>query len=652
MIIKKQYAIWCVGLLLAAASTVTTAQDTSAGGAKERELLAVLQSEAAKSEKAVTCKQLAIYGTEQSVPDLALLLADKELASWARIALEAIPGPVTDAALREALGQLEGRLLIGVINSIGVRRDAGAIGVLTQKMGDTQADVAGAAAVALGHIGGAKAAKTLTQALATGPDSVRSAVAEGCILCAEQFMLAGHTTDAVELYDTVRRAPVPDQRQLEAIRGAILARGSAGVPLLIEQLESPDAKKLGIGLRSARELGGQAVTEQLAAEMDQLNPDRRPLLLMALADRHDAAVLPVVVKAAESGSQELRLTALTLLIRLGDVSCLPVLVAAMQEPDAQLGQAAMETMIRLPGEAVDAEVVATLQKTEGKLKGMLIEVAGQRQISAALPVVAASLHATDSSISNEAVQTIAIIGREQQAGTLVQMLQDSGSSADHETTRKALLAVCGRCGDKCTEYLWPLTQSRDNDLHNIGLHALAIIGGPEALGAVKSAIAQADPAVQDEAMRILSTWPNNWHDDSDAGQALLALTRSADKTSHQVLALRGYLRYVGGNSKLSNEQKVAEVKALLTGTMRIEEKRQAVAVLAQAPSVAALDLLTTLAKDAPIAEEAYSALVVVAGRDIRGVSKDQRRQVLKSVIEKSKNQGTKQRAQKALRGIR
>ncbi len=53
------------------------------------------------------------------------LLADKELTSWARIALEAIPGPAADEALREAMGDVEGRTLIGVINSIGVRGDAG-----------------------------------------------------------------------------------------------------------------------------------------------------------------------------------------------------------------------------------------------------------------------------------------------------------------------------------------------------------------------------------------------------------------------------------------------------------------------------------------------------------------------------------------------
>jgi len=59
---------------------------------------------------------------------------------------------------------------------------------------------------------------------------------------------AGKPTEARKLYDTVRAANVPRQRQLEAIRGAILARQSAGLPLLLEQLRSPDKALFGIGL--------------------------------------------------------------------------------------------------------------------------------------------------------------------------------------------------------------------------------------------------------------------------------------------------------------------------------------------------------------------------------------------------------------------
>jgi len=634
---------------------VTFAQDRPAADvrdAKESDLIAVLNSNAPAGDKAITCKQLAIYGTEQCVPVLAPLLADKELASWARIALEAVPGPAADAALRDALGKLDGRLLVGTINSISVRRDVRAVDALVRKLDDSNADVASAAAVALGHIGGEKAARALTQSLADAPAGVRSAVAEGCILSAEWFLANGRTAEAVRLYDTVCQANVPDQRHLEAIRGAILARQSAGIPLLLEQLRSEDKKRLGVGLRTARELEGRDVTEALAAELGRISPDRRSMLLLALADRTDSAVLPAVYKAAQSGPKDLRITAINILIRLGDVSCVPVLLDAATEGDNELEQAAMETLIRLPGKDVDSDLLARLGQAKGKQQEVLIEVAGQRQISEALAAIESKLHDSNAGIRSAAVQTIGIIGQDQQADDLVKLLQETNSSAERSGIEKALLAICGRCGAVCIPHLRPLTQSRDDGLHMIGLHALAIIGGPEALATVRTAISSAEPAVQDEAVRILSTWPNNWPEDSEAGQALLTLATSAEKVSHQVLGLRGYLQYVRGDKKLSNEQKVAKVKDMWPNIKRPEERRQAIAVLAEAPSASGLELLTTLAEDRAVAEEVYSAMVQVAERGVRGVSRDQRRQVLQMVIEKSGNGGTRQRARRALARIR
>jgi len=633
-------------------SAGTVAQDRPASDVKQRDLIAVLQSDAPKSEKAITCKKLAIYGTEQSVPALAPLLADKELASWARIAIEAIPGTSADTALRNALGKLQGRLLVGVINSIAVRRDVRAVETLVQKLDDANASVASAAAVALGHIGGEKATKALTKSLTIAPAGVRSAVAEGCILCAERFLAHDRTAEAVKLYDTVRKADVPAQRHLEAIRGAILARESAGLPLLLEQLRSEDKKRLGIGLRTARELGGRNVTEALAVELDRLSPDRRPLLLLALADRSDFAVLPIVRKTAQRSSKELRITAINILIRLGDVSCVPVLLKAATEDDSGLKQAAMETLVRLPGKDVNADLLARLPQAKGKLQQVLIELVGQRQISQALPAVVLSLQDVDAEIRSAAVRTISIIGQDQQTPDLVKMLQKTKNSSERAGIRKALLAISGRCGVKCIPHLKPLTESSDNELHIIGLRALAIVGGPEALAAVKSAIETAEPLAQDEAVRILSNWPYNWPEDSEAGKALLMLATSAEKMPHQVLGLRGYLQYIRGNKKLSNERKVSNVKDMLSHIKRPEEKRQAVAVLGEAPSASALELLMTLAEDPAVVEEAYSAMVRIAAKDIRGVSRDQRRQVLQTVAEKSRNDGTKQRARKTLSGLR
>ena len=120
------------------------------GGADPDDVLAtVARGDAPPADKALACKRLAVYGSSASVADLAKLLSDERLASWARIPLEAIPGPASDEALRKAMDGLSGNLLVGVINSIGVRRDAGAVAALTAKLQDKDPEVASAAAVAL-----------------------------------------------------------------------------------------------------------------------------------------------------------------------------------------------------------------------------------------------------------------------------------------------------------------------------------------------------------------------------------------------------------------------------------------------------------------------------------------------------------------------
>ena len=62
---------------------------------------------------------------------------------------------------------------------------------------------------------------------------------------------------------------------LEATRGAILARGPAGVTLLVEQLKSPDKALFNIGLRVARELACPEATAAVVAELEKAAPARQ-----------------------------------------------------------------------------------------------------------------------------------------------------------------------------------------------------------------------------------------------------------------------------------------------------------------------------------------------------------------------------------------
>jgi HEAT repeat protein len=636
-----------------AANRPAFAAETTAGDApKERQFIAVLQSGAAPAEKAMACRHLAIHGTREAVPALAPLLENAELAAWARIALEAIPDPAADAALREAIGRLQGRLLVGVINSLGLRRDAQAVPALIPKLKDADAEVASAAAVALGRIGAEAAATALQARLADAPPAMRAALGEGCVRAADHLRAAGKTAAALALYDAVRAAQLPPQQRLEATRGAILAREAGGLPLLLEQLRAEDKGAFALGLRVARELPGENVTLGLIRTLESLPAARQPLLLLALADRHDPAVRPAVMQAARAEAPALRLAAVQVLADVGDAASVLVLLEAAVATDRELARAARQSLQRLHAEGVDAALTERLGRATGAERVVLMELCGQRRIKAALPALLGAVQDPQPEIRRAGLQAVGALGGENEAAELTRLVQREADPARRDELEGALLDVVSRVGARGVPQLSPLVRHAEPAVRVIGIHALASVGGTEALAAVVAATRDASESVQDEAVRALSTWPNNWPDDVAVAEPLLALVKSGAKRSHQVLGFRGYLQYLQADKRLQDSARVERIKELLPAAQWPEEKQAAIGVLGAQRTAASLELLQTLAADTAVAEEALSAQVSLAARDLPGVAKDQRRAVLQAVAGKTRNEATRKRAEEALKAIK
>ncbi len=639
-------------LLLCATAALAFPPAPAKAAESEPDLIKVLQSGAPPAEKAVVCKKLAVYGSKAAVPALAPLLEDKELASWARIPLEAIPDPAAGDALRAALDKVSGRLLVGVLNSIGVRRDAGSVDSVIPRLKDADAEVVAAAAVALGRIGGDPAATALKSALASAPAGAKAGVAEGCILCADRFLAAGQAPAAMALFDLVRQTDVLKERQLEATRGAILARESAGLPLLLEQLRSPDKAWFRLGLRVARELPGRDVTDALTAEMDRLPAERKPLLLLAVADRADDGVMAALHKAIESDVKPLQLAALGVLQHAGHAACVPALLHAATDNDADIVKAAKLALEKIEDPAVDAALLARLKQASGQERRVLIEVAGERHTAGALSAIVPCLADPDAAVRATAVAALGSLGEAPQAADLAGVLTKATTPAEREEVTKALVALSSRVGAATVPYLMPLAKSGQPALRIAALQALAAAGGPAALTAVAGAVSDADEGVQDEAVRTLSTWPNSWPDDSAVAGPLLALAKSAKKASHQVLGVRGYLQFVQVDKQLTDDERVARINELLPAIQRPEEKRAAIATLGGIPSAAALDALLSLGADPALAGDAYSAVVQLASTDLRNSAKEACRKALETVLAKSGDDATKKKAEKTLSKIK
>ena len=204
----------------------STHGDVSARKDLETKLVALLSTDASRSAKDFICRKLMILGTAASVPALAALLADKSLSHMARFALERIPAAEAGQALREALAKTQGEQKLGVIASLGARRDAADVDSLAGLLGDADAKVAAAAAHALGAIQSAAAAQALAGAKPAGDDA-KQAVTDASLACAEALLGLGKKDEATTIYKRFTGEDQPKHVRVAATRGMLAVSASA-----------------------------------------------------------------------------------------------------------------------------------------------------------------------------------------------------------------------------------------------------------------------------------------------------------------------------------------------------------------------------------------------------------------------------------------
>ena len=194
-------------------------------------LVRILTSaEASEFRKAKACQRAGELGAKEAVPALAALLDDPHLSTYARYGLEPIADASASEALRAALPKLKGDLQIGVVHSIGKRRDAAAGPGLTALLNGKDANAARAAAAALGSIGNAASAKELQAAFAKATGMTKMLVADALLVCAERLLADGSRDRALALYASLSAPDVPKPARLAAMQAIIREETSIGRP--------------------------------------------------------------------------------------------------------------------------------------------------------------------------------------------------------------------------------------------------------------------------------------------------------------------------------------------------------------------------------------------------------------------------------------
>jgi HEAT repeat protein len=559
-------------------------------------------------EKAKACQRLAVIGTADHVPALAALLADENLNLYGRFALEAIPDPAVDEALREAATRLQGRQLVGVINSIGHRRDAKALAMLTELAGHADRAVASAAAHAIGNLATVEAAAVLTEAL--GQDSpVKRCWGDSALACAEGLAAAGKQAEAVALYQMVAQAAVPKYMQIGALDGQFRLQQTAAKDLLLAQIRSEDKAHFDLGLSVARWMPGADVTAALADELEKLPAERQALLLRALGDRQEAVSLPIVMAATKSSSPTVRNAAIAVLAKLGDAAAVGILLDAAVG-DGPAAATAREGLKTMSTEVANAAIYARMADADAKALAVLFELAAARRITMATHKIYESLASTDPDVKLAAVaalgQLISVTDLELLTSRALSGDNTPVTAAAQAALQTAALRMADR--DATAAKLAECLPNASAEDQTFVLELLGKVSGPKALQTVFAAAKSSDAALKESATKVLGEWPN-----PEAADALLDLAKTDPENKYRVRALRGYIR-IARQLQLPDDTKLAMFQAAMQTATRDADKQVALDILSRIPSAQTLQLAVTYVDQAGLKDAAADAAAKIAAR--------------------------------------
>lgn len=586
-------------------AVVTAQTDARLRSYLEKHLVAVVSGDSTIMAKGYACCKLALVGSEQAVPALARLLHDRQAAHMALFALERIPSKAVDRVLREALDDTTGLVKVGVINSIGNRRDSLAVEGLIKSLQDDGLEIKKAAVIALGKIGTIEAARALEEYARNTPDELRRCVQDGRLRAAENLLKAGQKDEALSIYQDIYQNGQEPHIRLAGFHGLLLTEPSKAERRLLSTLRSDDSYQRGFAARKVTEMpSGQDMTAYIQS-LEHLPTVGQVALIGALALRGERAAAPTVRKFVGSSSPIVLDAALEALGKIGDASDVLLLAKVAAKGQDQESRIARQSLLELKGPEVNRQIVESLQYDDKQVRVELINSLAARMATSAAKDINEYLNDSNQMVRLAALKALGALGGRKEIVILTDFLNNLDNNKERAGALSALRSICGRLGKECADpILAGLKKASESDrIDLIGL--LPIVGGDAALQAVQAATSNQDPDIQDAGIRALAQWP-----DQGAREDLQNLANQARQLNHRVLAFRGYIRLVK-QADMPDAEKAKRLRDAVRKAERREEKVLALSGFGDIHSLESLKRMEQFIYNEDISEEVCAVVVKI-----------------------------------------
>ncbi|MBT3199060.1 MAG: DUF1080 domain-containing protein [Phycisphaerales bacterium] len=637
--------LFCLTLVFVVGSLDAAAPDKSK---RQAELIKTIKSNASQAEKDLACRELQVIGTEACVDALATMLTDPKLSHMARYALEPMPYPQAAKAMRDALAKTSGPTKVGLLISLGFRRDAGSTAAITALLSDKDPDVISAAAAALGRIGTVQAAKAL-DVFRTKADKTMLVVAgEASLTAAEQLAKNGKQDLAAAICKDLQTPKWPSHVRLGAFVGILGAGGEAAVDQAIAAIAGKDAEMRSAAISHVSKLKGKDLGKRLAAELPKLPAAPQALLVAAMGDLGDPAVLAVITKTASSDNAAVRLASIRAIGKIGEAGSAKLLCdIAAGGKSAGEQQAAVNSLHGLKGDKVNATIAAAMKAAPSEAKPRLIEALVIRKAADAIDDLIGETKGPDPRVRVTALRALGWIAQPADLKKLVPLAVKPADDSARSAAELAIVQVARKISDQEARSDIPLAALKtasDNPTKCSMLRVLGALGGKKAFESVAPAIKDSSSDVQDAAVKALASWPS-----SRGLDPLMNVVKTTSNAKHRVLALRGCVRILAlGDCTV--ERTLASYRELIKVAKTPADTKLILSGLGATADPATLEIIEPFIAQKQFRAEAEFAQLDVA-RGIMNSSSQIAREVATS-LRRSKNPSVAKQANRMIKSLR
>jgi len=576
---------------------------------EEQDLIAVLQSPAGIVQKCNACLRLKTTGTAKSVPVLAALLGDEKISHAACNTLEVMPCPEAGTVLRGALDRTSGLVKAGIINTLGMRHDREAVPLLTKLLADSDIQVVAAAITALGNITGPESIAALNEASSDVSSALQAPLNEALLKCAAESVSSGDKKAAHKIYAKMYEAGTPQQFQVAAYRGLILASDEKKALNLIEKgLKGRDKSSLMASLQMAGELKSERATKVFSILLKELSPETQSRFIDVLVQHNEPSVFTALLSAAGSPNPDVRVAALKALGKAGNESAVPSLLASLASHKNIEQEAAREGLIRLRGENTTKAIAENISKVEGPAKLEVIRILGLRNDTSSIPILMKMTEDSDEALRIISIQSMAMLVNETSMKDLIELLFRTKADSQRREIEKALISACVRSAKKeqCADQIISALKGTDISNTCILLKVCSCLTSPGILNVLREGTKNSEKEVQDAAIRSLSS-----SQDPEAVTDQLTCASNTSNQTYRVLLLRGCIKLVDETVKIPADRKIRICKEISNITARSEEKMLVISCLGKINTIDSLTMLETFLSDSTLKTAAATAMLQI-----------------------------------------